>query len=128
MSIAAQLKVLVVDDTTTSRMLVIDALQEIGFRQITYASDGQKALKHMMTTPAHLVISDYEMPSLDGVGLLQGIRAYQPTRHVPFVMVTGRGDKALIEKALQFGLNNFVTKPFTVASLKAALQAIIKGL
>jgi two-component system chemotaxis response regulator CheY len=82
----------------------------------------------MMTTPAHLVISDYEMPGLDGVGLLQGIRSYQPTRHVPFVMVTGRGDKTLIEKARQFGLNNFVTKPFTVASLKAALQAIIKGL
>ncbi|MFI4997944.1 MAG: response regulator [Hyphomicrobiales bacterium] len=128
MSIAPQLKVLCVDDMTTSRMLVIEALQVIGFKQISYARNGQEALKLLMTSPVHLVISDFEMPGLDGVGLLQGIRAYAPTRHIPFIMLTGRGDKALIERARQFGLNNFVTKPFTVASLKGALQAVIRDI
>jgi two-component system chemotaxis response regulator CheY len=128
MSIAAQLKVLVVDDMTTSRMLVIEALQQIGIRQITYAKDGQDAIKQLTTTPAHLIISDFEMPGLDGIGLLQTIRSCPPTRNTPFIMVTGRTDRAILERAKTFGLNNYITKPFTVATMKAALQAVFKGL
>jgi len=128
MSIAAQIKVLVVDDMTTSRMLVTEALQEIGFRQIQVARNGEEALKLLMASPGHLVISDFNMPGLDGVGLLEAIRAYAPTRHIPFVMVTGRSDKAAIDRARKFGLNNLVTKPFTTASMRSALQAVIRGL
>jgi two-component system chemotaxis response regulator CheY len=127
-SILQQLKVLVVDDTTTSRMLVVEALREIGFQNITIAHNGEDALKQMMSSPAHIVISDFEMPGLDGLGLLKGIRSFAPTRHTPFVMVTGRGDKAIIEKGRQLGMNNYVAKPFTAATIKASLQAIIKGL
>lgn len=128
MSILPQLKVLVVDDTATSRMLVIDALQEIGFRQIAFARDGVEGLKAAMNSKVHLIVSDYEMPGLDGVSFLKKLREYQPTRHIPFIMVTGRGDRAVIERARQFGLNNFVPKPFTTASLKASLAAVIRGI
>lgn len=128
MSLMDQLKILVVDDTTTSRMLVIEALKEIGFKNISIAHNGAEALKIMMSQPPHLVISDFEMPNLDGIGLLQGIRSYGPIRHTPFVMVTGRGDKNLIERGRQLGMNNYVTKPFTAATIKTALQAIIRGL
>ncbi|SDR09603.1 two-component system, chemotaxis family, response regulator CheY [Rhizobiales bacterium GAS191] len=128
MSILEQLKILVVDDMTTSRMLLIEALQEIGFRQISYAKNGQDGLKLLMSNPVHMVISDFEMPGLDGVGLLQGIRSNPTTRNIPFIMVTGRGDRALVERASKFGLNNFVTKPFTVASLRTALRAVLKGI
>jgi two-component system chemotaxis response regulator CheY len=127
MSILEQLKILVVDDMTTSRMLIIEALQEIGFRQISYAKNGQDGLKLLMQSPVHMVISDFEMPGLDGVGLLQGIRSNPTTRNIPFILVTGRGDRALVERASKFGLNNFVTKPFTVASLRNALRAVLKG-
>src|SRR5262249_42365015 len=128
MSIAPQLKVLVVDDMTTSRMLVVEALQQIGIRQITSAKDGQDAIKQLTTTPVHLVISDFEMPGLDGIGLLQTIRNCPPTRNTPFIMVTGRTDRAILERAKSFGLNNYITKPFTVATMKSALQAVFKGL
>jgi two-component system, chemotaxis family, chemotaxis protein CheY len=127
MSILEQLKILVVDDMTTSRMLLIEALQEIGFRQISYAKNGEDGLKLATSSPVHMIISDFEMPGLDGVGFLQGIRSNPSTRNLPFIMVTGRGDRALVERASKFGLNNFVTKPFTVVSLRNALRAVLKG-
>ncbi|BBU61604.1 response regulator [Methylosinus sp. C49] len=125
MSIADQLRVLIVDDTSTSRMLIRDGLEELGVRNIFFAGDGEQALQFMMATPAHLVISDFNMPKLDGLGLLKAIRNYNPTKKVPFIMLTGRADKALLENAVKLGVNNFLTKPFTVPALKKALEAII---
>ncbi|ATQ69846.1 MULTISPECIES: response regulator [Methylosinus] len=125
MSIAAQIRVLIVDDTSTSRMLIRDGLEELGVRNIFFAGDGEQALQFMMSTPAHLVISDFNMPKLDGLGLLKAIRGYNPTKKVPFIMLTGRGDKEVLENAIKLGVNNFLTKPFTVPALKKALEAII---
>jgi two-component system chemotaxis response regulator CheY len=125
MSLADQLKVLIVDDTTTSRMLVRDGLQELGIKNIAFASDGEQGLKHVMTTPTHLVISDFNMPKLDGLGLLQAMRKHAPTQKTPFIMLTGKGDKDLLQKAIQSGLNNYLTKPFTVPALKTALEAVV---
>lgn len=125
MSFVQHLKVLVVDDTTTSRMLISGALQEMGIRQITLAADGEQALKVMMSTPAHLVISDFNMPKLDGMGLLKALRSYAPTRKTPFIILTGKGDRALVQRAAELGVNNYLTKPFTTASLKQAIEAVI---
>lgn len=125
MSIADQIKVLVVDDTSTSRMLIRDGLEQMGVRHIFFAHDGEQALQFMKTTPAHLIISDVNMPKLDGIGLLKAIRTHAPTRKVPFIMLTGRSDKAVLEFAMKLGVNNYITKPFTVPALKKALEAII---
>ena len=125
MSLADQLKILIVDDTTTSRMLIRDGLQELGIKNISFASDGEQALKHMMTQPAHLVISDFNMPKLDGLQLLRAIRQHGPTQKTPFIMLTGKGDKDLLQRAIQFGINNYLTKPFTVPALKTALEAVV---
>lgn len=125
MSLAEQLKVLIVDDTTTSRMLVRDGLQEIGIKNISFAADGEEGLRHVMSKPTHLIISDFNMPKLDGLGLLQAIRKNAPTQRTPFIMLTGKGDKELLQKAIQAGLNNYLTKPFTVPALKSALEAVV---
>jgi two-component system, chemotaxis family, chemotaxis protein CheY len=125
MSIANQIKVLVVDDTNTSRMLIRDGLEELGIRNISLARDGEQALQMMMSTPSHLIISDVNMPKLDGLGLLKAIRGYGPTRKVPFIILTGRSDRAVLESAVKLGVNNYLTKPFTVPTLKKALEAII---
>jgi two-component system chemotaxis response regulator CheY len=125
MSLADQLKVLIVDDTTTSRMLIRDGLQEIGIKNISFASDGEQGLKHVMVTPTHLVISDFNMPKLDGLGLLRAMRQHAPTQKTPFIMLTGKGDKELLQKAIQLGINNYLTKPFTVPTLKSALEAVV---
>ena len=125
MSLKDQLKVLVVDDTSVSRMLVIDALQTIGVRNISFAKDGAAALKTMMTSPSHLVISDLNMPNLDGIGLLKALREHKPTSKVGFILLTGVSDKATIDRARQYGLNNYVAKPFTPVALRASIEAVV---
>lgn len=125
MSMKEKLKILVVDDTTTSRMLVNNSLQEIGFKNILMAADGEEALKIMLSpTPCHMVISDYNMPKIDGIQLLQAIRANPATAKFPFIIVTGKGDRDLITKAGQLGANNYLTKPSTTADLKKAIEKI----
>ena len=125
MSIASRLRVLIVDDMSTSRLLVRDSLEQIGIKNIFHAKDGKEALEFMMTTPAHMLISDVNMPNLDGIGLLKAVREYVPTSKVPFIMLTGLKDKAVVEKAIRLGINNFITKPFTPESLKKAIEAIV---
>jgi two-component system chemotaxis response regulator CheY len=116
--------VLIVDDTSTSRLLLRDALDQIGVSKVFFATDGEKALKFMMDTPAHLVISDVNMPVMDGMGLLKAIRGYKPTQRVPFIVLTGQADRAIVETAAKLGVNNYLVKPVTVAKLKVAIEAI----
>jgi two-component system chemotaxis response regulator CheY len=125
MALKDQLKTLVVDDTSVSRALIIDGLQTIGLKQIAIAKDGAQALSAMKASPCHLVISDLNMPNLDGIGLLKGLRQHPPTSKVGFILVTGKGDKAIIDQARQLGLNNYLAKPFTVAALKASIEAVV---
>jgi two-component system chemotaxis response regulator CheY len=124
MGVADQLRVLIVDDTSTSRLLLRDALDQIGVSKVFFATDGEKALKFMMDTPAHLVISDVNMPVMDGMGLLKAIRGYKPTQRVPFIVLTGQADRAIVETAAKLGVNNYLVKPVTVAKLKVAIEAI----
>lgn len=124
MPAAAALHVLVVDDQQTMRSLVRNSLQQLGVREIREASDGEIALREVITRPAHLVISDFNMPNLDGLGLLRAVRAHPPTSKTAFIMLTGRADRELVQRAVQFGVNNYLVKPFTVAQLKGKLEAV----
>ena len=123
MPAAASLHCLVVDDQMTMRSLVRTSLQQLGVREIREAADGEVALRDIITKPAHLIISDYNMPNLDGLGLLRAVRAHPPTAKTAFIMLTGRADRELVQKAVQFGVNNYLVKPFTVAQLKGKLEA-----
>ncbi|WP_187968038.1 response regulator [Aquibium microcysteis] len=125
MSLLAQLKILVVDDTTTSRMLLRDALETIGFRNIAVAADGEQAMQVMMTQPCHLIISDMNMPKMNGLQLLHAIRTYKPTSRTPFMILTGNNDKNVLIEGRKMGLNNYLNKPFTTPDLKKALEAIV---
>ena len=125
MAFKSQLKVLVVDDQRTSRMLINDALDQIGIRQISFAADGEEALKAMMTSPSHVVISDFNMPKLDGLQLLKAIRAFPATKKTPFFILTGRGDRELVQKAAGLGANNFLIKPLTAPVLLKTLETVL---
>jgi two-component system chemotaxis response regulator CheY len=72
----------------------------------------------------HLIISDFNMPNLDGLGLLRAIRAHPPTSKTAFIMLTGRADRELVQRAVQFGVNNYLVKPFTTAQLKEKLEGV----
>ena len=124
MPAASAISVLVVDDQMTMRSLVRTSLQQIGMRDIREAADGEAGLREIVTKPAHLVISDFNMPNLDGLGLLRAIRAHPPTSKTAFIMLTGRADRELVQRAVQFGVNNYLVKPFTVAQLKGKMEAV----
>lgn len=125
MALADRLQVMVVDDTSVSRALVMDALDQMGIRHVTFSRDGALALKALMAQPVHLVVSDMNMPGLDGLGLLKHLREYKPTSAIGFILVTGLADKTLIERGKQYRLNNLVRKPFTVQSLRSAIEAVV---
>jgi two-component system chemotaxis response regulator CheY len=124
MPAAASIKVLIVDDQLTMRALIRSALHEIGFRDIEDAGDGEEGFKALVANPAHLVISDFNMPKLDGLGFLRAVRAHEGTRKTAFIMLTGRADKELVQRAMQFGVNNYVTKPFSPAGLRQKIQEV----
>lgn len=124
MPAASALHVLIVDDQQTMRSLVRNSLQQLGVREITEAADGEAGLRQVITRPVHLVISDFNMPNLDGLGLLRAIRAHPPIKTTAFIMLTGRADRELVQRAVQFGVNNYLVKPFTVAQLKEKLEAV----
>jgi two-component system chemotaxis response regulator CheY len=124
MPAAASLHCLVVDDQMTMRSLVRTSLQQLGVREIREAADGEIALRDIISKPAHLIISDYNMPNLDGLGLLRAVRTHPPTAKTAFIMLTGRADRELVQKAVQFGVNNYLVKPFTAAQLKGKLEAV----
>ena len=85
----------------------------------------EQALQLMMGAPCHIVFSDMNMPKLNGLQLLKALREYAPTRQCCFILVTGKGDRAMIEEGKKYGLNNFLAKPFTTATLKAAIEAVV---
>ena len=124
MPASSSLACLVVDDQQTMRSLVRTGLQQLGFRTIYEAPDGEEGLRHMLSRPVHLVISDYNMPKLDGLGLLRAIRSHPPIQKTAFIILTGRADKELVQRAVQFGVNNYLVKPFTVQTLKEKIEAI----
>ncbi len=128
MPAASSIKVLVVDDQLTIRSLVRGGLQQLGFKEIEEAPDGEEALRHLIIKPVQLVISDYNMPKLDGLNLLRAIRNHEPIKKTAFIMLTGRADKELVQKAVQFGVNNYLVKPFTIATLKDKIEAVFGAL
>jgi len=128
MPAASSIRTLVVDDQLTMRALVRNGLQTLGFTDITEAGDGEDALRSILTRPVHLVISDYNMPKVDGLELLRAIRSHEPIKSTAFIMLTGRADKELVQKAVQYGVNNYLVKPFTVQQLKEKLERVFGSL
>lgn len=124
MPVASRLTALVVDDQSTIRQLVRQGLATIGFGEVREAPDGEDGLKMLINKKVDLVISDYNMPKLDGLGFLRAVRAYEPVSKTAFIMLTGRADKELVARAVQYGVNNYLVKPFTVQTLKEKIEAV----
>jgi two-component system chemotaxis response regulator CheY len=124
MALRDQIRVLVVDDMATSRGLITQALDALGIADVATASDGRAALSSLAARPAHLVISDYNMPEMDGLQLLRAIRGSPATQKAGFLLITGRADAGTIEEGRSLGMNNYLKKPFTPDDMKRAIEAI----
>ncbi|PNG24416.1 response regulator [Methylocella silvestris] len=125
MPFAAALRVLIVDDQLTSRLLIRGGLQELGVSDIEMAADGEQGFKVVMAKHPHLVISDFNMPKMDGLAFLRAVRSYEPTKKAAFILLTGRSDKELVERAGKLGVNNVIAKPFTIPVLKSQIEAVV---
>lgn len=124
MSLRDKIKILVVDDMAVSRGLLTQALDQLSIKNYAYVSNGQEAIQYLAKTPVHLVISDYNMPQMDGLGLLKAMRSSAATAKTGFIMVTGSEDATVIQQGAQLGMNNFLKKPFTAANLGECIEKV----
>lgn len=124
MSLREKLRVLVVDDMSVSRGLLEQALDQIGMKNVAYATDGMNALEKISKSPVHLVISDFNMPNMDGLQLLERLRKHPATQKTGFILVTGTEDRAVIERGKGLGMNNYIPKPFTPQTLQACIERV----
>lgn len=125
MSLRDQIRIMVVDDMSTSRGLIIQALDAFGIRNVTTAENGLDALKSISERPVHLVISDYNMPEMDGLQLLHHLRASPKTKGVGFILITGRAEQQIVDHGKKLGMNNYLKKPFEQSGLKNCIEAVV---
>jgi two-component system chemotaxis response regulator CheY len=120
------LKFLVVDDFSTMRRIVRNLLKELGFTNVDEAEDGAVALVKLREGGFEFVVSDWNMPNMDGLTLLQNVRADAKLKTLPFLMVTAEAKKENIIAAAQAGASGYVVKPFTAATLQEKLEKIFE--
>ncbi|WGH80139.1 response regulator [Jannaschia ovalis] len=125
MSLKDQLSVVVVDDMSVSRGLILNALEQIGIGHVAALADGPTAFDHIARKGCHLVISDQNMPGMSGVELLAKLRQHAPTARVGFILISGTMTRELIETGRQFGLNNFLAKPFDANKVRDCIEAVV---
>ena len=118
-------KVLVVDDMTTMRKIVMKACREIGFTDLYEAADGQLAWAKMQEVPdIGIVISDWNMPNCSGLDLLKRVRADGRFKVLPFVLVTAESEIAQVKEAVLAGVDGYLVKPFVKDALVAKLTEV----
>lgn len=123
---AKDTKILIVDDMMTMRTLVSKTLKELGFTNITQAENGMVAFEKVQSSqvPFQLIISDWNMPQMTGLELLKAVRALPTGKTLPFVLLTAESEKAQVVQAILAGVNGYVTKPFTAATLEEKLKTV----
>jgi len=128
MSDPSQIKFLIVDDFSTMRRIVRNLLKELGYTDADEAEDGVIALQKLKGSDFQFVISDWNMPNMDGLQLLQAIRADASLKHLPVLMITAEAKKEIIIAAAQSGASGYIVKPFTAATLHEKLARIFAKL
>jgi two-component system, chemotaxis family, chemotaxis protein CheY len=120
------LKFLVVDDFSTMRRIVRNLLKELGFIHVEEAEDGAIALARLKSGGIDFVVTDWNMPNMDGLTLLQSIRADAALKHLPVLMITAEAKKENIIAAAQAGASGYIVKPFTSATMSEKLNKIFE--
>lgn len=123
-----KLKFLVVDDFSTMRRIVRNLLKELGYTNVDEAEDGAVALQKLNATQFDFVVTDWNMPNMDGLTLLQTIRRTPQLKHLPVLMITAEAKKENIIAAAQAGASGYIVKPFTAATMAEKLEKIFEKL
>ena len=126
MSTPSDLKFLIVDDCSTMRRIVRGLLKEMGCNNAEEAEDGAVALNMLKASKFDFVVSDINMPNMNGFQLLAAIKADESIKHLPVLMVTAEARKEDIVLAAQSGAAGYIVKPFTKATLEEKVQKILQ--
>lgn len=120
------IKILVVDDFSTMRRIIKNLLRDLGFNNTAEADDGTTALPMLQSGNFDLLITDWNMPGMQGIDLLRAVRADPKLSMMPVLMVTAEQKKEQIIEAAKAGVNGYIVKPFTAATLKEKLDKIFE--
>lgn len=120
------MRFLVVDDSSTMRRIIINTLNKLGYTECREAGNGKEGLDALTANPVDIVITDWNMPEMSGVEFVRAVRANDATKAIPVLMVTTNAAEGDIVEALKAGVNNYVVKPFTPATIKEKIEAVLK--
>jgi len=122
------MKILIVDDFSTMRRIIKNLLRDLGFNNTSEADDGQTALPMLKTGKFDFLVTDWNMPGMDGLSLLRAVRADANLSKMPVLMVTAEAKREQIVVAAEAGVNGYVVKPFTAITLKEKIDKIFERL
>ena len=126
MSLDKNMKILVVDDFATMRKVIKNLLKQAGYNNIVEAEDGAEALKTLKSMNVDFVISDWNMPNMNGLEFLKAVRADGEISGKPFLMVTAEALQENVVLAVKAGVNDYIVKPFTAEVLNEKIEKILK--
>ena len=119
------MQILVVDDSSTMRRILVKTLERLGYPQSVEAANGREALERMETSTIDLVIVDWNMPGMSGLELVRAIRSSAATQNVPILMVTGNAGSEDVVRAVRSGITGYVVKPFSSETLRTKIAAVL---
>lgn len=120
------MKILIVDDFSTMRRIIKNLLRDLGFTNTAEADDGSTALPMLRSGSFDFLITDWNMPIMNGLDLLREVRADEKLKHLPVLMVTAEAKRDQIITAAQAGVNGYVVKPFTAEALEDKISRIFE--
>jgi len=123
--LSSELKILAVDDSPTMRRIIINTLKRAGFNNVTEATDGKDAMTKLKVDAFNFVITDWNMPEMDGLTFVNTVRSDPQLKSLPILMVTTRSVKEDIIEAMKAGVNNYIVKPFTPETLAEKINQVL---
>jgi len=120
------MKILIVDDFSTMRRIIKNLLRDLGFNNTAEADDGKTALPMLKTGEFQFLVTDWNMPGMQGIDLLKAVRAEENIKTLPVLMVTAEQKREQIVAAAEAGVNGYIVKPFTAATLKEKIDKIFQ--
>jgi two-component system chemotaxis response regulator CheY len=122
----ASIKILIVDDSITIRRIITNALKTVGFTDTIEASNGKEALEKLPNGKVDFIITDWNMPEMNGLDFIKIVRSDPLYSSLPILMITTRGTEHDVVEALQAKVNSYIMKPFTPQELKEKIEGILK--
>lgn len=120
------MKILIVDDFSTMRRIIKNLLRDLGFQNTHEADDGQTALPMLQSGNFDFLVTDWNMPGMQGIDLLKAVRADAKLSSLPVLMVTAESKREQIVEAAQAGVNGYIVKPFTAQTLQEKIGKIFE--